>query len=100
MNVFEFSQVKSVFCFNYKSLSSECRSSIVLHVAVRRWWCVSTVCCPRLQSLILGLEVHGEESEGVEPMLDLHAVAHLRAGTLLVLSHHRALAITDASMEF
>ena len=44
--------------------------------------------------------MHGEESQGVEPVLDLHAITQFRAGALLVLAHDRALSIADTAVQF
>ena len=48
---------------------------------------------PWLHSLVLRLEVHGEESKRVEPVLDFHAVGEPRAGPVFLLAHHTALAV-------
>ena len=52
-----------------------------------------------LHGLVLALEIHGEEAKSVELVLNLHPVAELRAGALL-LAHDRAFAVAGRVVQF
>jgi len=46
-----------------------------------------------LESIVLWLETHGEETKSIESILNLVAIAHSRVGALLLLAHDAAHAI-------